>query len=76
MTHRFALALRTRGGAQAAGVDPGALAEVVDAGLIRIEGGCIVLTPAGRLLATEVTLRLAPVGAPPRDADRRGLGTR
>ena len=77
---RFALGLRTRDGVPADGVDPTALAEVVDAGLVTVEpaaGGFavarIVLTPAGRLLATEVTLRLAPA---PVDARRSGVGTR
>jgi putative oxygen-independent coproporphyrinogen III oxidase len=77
---RFALALRTRGGAPVAGVDPVALAEVGEAGLVTVapegpdgDGGRVVLTPAGRLLASEVTLRLGPS---PADARRSGVGTR
>lgn len=58
---RFGLALRTRAGASVPeGLDPAALAEVADAGLVVVEGRRIVLTATGRLLATEVTLRLMP----------------
>ncbi|GMU77950.1 MAG: putative oxygen-independent coproporphyrinogen III oxidase HemN [Acidimicrobiia bacterium] len=70
---RFGLALRTRGGAPLiAGIDERALATVVDSGLVRVEGTRIVLTRRGRLLATEVTLRLWPHD----DAPRVGAGTR
>jgi oxygen-independent coproporphyrinogen-3 oxidase len=56
---RFALALRTRAGAPLGPeVDRTALREVLDAGLVRCEGDRVVLTPRGRLLATEVTVRL------------------
>ena len=58
-SERFGLSLRTRAGAAVpAGIDPGVLAEVADAGLATISGDRIVLTATGRLLATEVTLRL------------------
>jgi oxygen-independent coproporphyrinogen-3 oxidase len=64
------LGLRTRRGA----VPPGAAAAEVDglvgAGLLERVGTRVVLTPAGRSLASEVTLRLlAPVASDP-------LGTR
>jgi len=54
----FVLALRTRGGAT---VPPGAeaaAAELADAGLLRPAGDRLVLTRPGRLLASEVTVRL------------------
>lgn len=65
---RFALALRTRGGVPV--TDPVAVAELEAAGLVEQTGSRVVLTPAGRLLATEVTLRLWPGVAEP------GAGTR
>ncbi len=58
-SERFGLALRTRAGAPVpTGADPAVLAELTEAGMVTIGDGRIVLTPAGRLLATEVTLRL------------------
>ena len=58
---RFGLALRTRAGAAVPDdLDPEALAEVVDAGLVEVARDRIVCTPTGRLLVTEVTLRLTP----------------
>lgn len=54
----FGLALRTRSGAV---VPPGAAAEaaaLVDAGLLTRAGDRVVLTRAGRLLGSEVTVRL------------------
>ncbi|MFM8304241.1 MAG: radical SAM family heme chaperone HemW [Actinomycetota bacterium] len=58
-SERFGLALRTRAGAPVpSGLDPARLAEVADAGLVEVGEGRIVLTRTGRLLATEVTLRL------------------
>jgi len=53
------LALRTRAGAPADGLDPAALAELVDAGLVEQTAGRVVLTRPGRLLANEVVVRLA-----------------
>lgn len=65
------LALRTRGGAALSALAPDGLlfgdrgssltpvvAELVDAGLIHVDDGRLVLTLAGRLLANEVTTRL------------------
>jgi oxygen-independent coproporphyrinogen-3 oxidase len=58
-SERFGLALRTRAGAPVpTGTDPTVLAELADAGMVKVSDGRIVLTPTGRLLATEVTLRL------------------
>lgn len=58
-SERFGLALRTRAGAPVpAGTDPAVLAELAEAGMVTTGDDRIVLTPAGRLLATEVTLRL------------------
>ncbi len=52
------LALRTRAGAPAPpGADP-TIAELVDGDLVRRAGERLVLTRRGRLLATEVTVRL------------------
>jgi coproporphyrinogen III oxidase-like Fe-S oxidoreductase len=56
---RLELALRTRDGVLLADVPDGvALGVVVDAGLVEADGERLRLTRAGRLLATEVTLRL------------------
>ncbi len=57
---RFALALRTRGGAPLADAAPEALGALRDADLLDVVGDRIVLRPAGRLLASEITRRLAP----------------
>ena len=58
---RFGLGLRTRAGAPVpTGADPADLAEVVAAGLVVVDGDRIRLTPAGRLLASEITVRLLP----------------
>ena len=87
---RFGLALRTREGAPVPGGAAAALADVVDAGLVTVEGGVgesrIVLTPAGRLLATEITVRLMPGpgrspsggvgGGDVRDGSEAEVGTR
>ena len=73
-SERFGLALRTRTGAPLPpGTDPGAVAELVDAGLAVAADGRVVLTPTGRLLATEVTLRLDPR---PADREDEEVGTR
>jgi oxygen-independent coproporphyrinogen-3 oxidase len=57
---RRSLALRTAGGVAAAGLDPDGLAAVRAAGLVTIDSGRVRLTRAGRLLASEVTVRLLP----------------
>ncbi len=60
----FALALRTRFGASAEGIDPLVVSEMTDAGLLHIEPALdatnerLILSRRGRLLATEVTVRL------------------
>jgi oxygen-independent coproporphyrinogen-3 oxidase len=59
----FALALRTRSGAR---VHDGAAATVddlADAGMLETRPGAVVLTRAGRLLASDVTARLLLAGA-------------
>jgi oxygen-independent coproporphyrinogen-3 oxidase len=60
-----ALALRTRSGAPRAGVDPRGLLLMTAARLVTTEGDRVVLTTTGRLLASEVTLRLWPERADP-----------
>lgn len=60
---RAGLALRTRDGVPRATVDGQGLATVVAAGLVARRDDRVVLTPTGRLLATEVTLRLWPGAA-------------
>ena len=52
------LELRTRRGVDVTEVEPEALANLVDAGLLRCGGGRAVLTLRGRLLANEVAVRL------------------
>ena len=69
---RFALALRTRAGAPLADADPVALGALRDADLLDVVGDRVVLRPAGRLLASEITRRLAP--GPGRGGGR--VGTR
>jgi oxygen-independent coproporphyrinogen-3 oxidase len=69
---RLGLALRTRAGAALGPLaDRAALDELTEAGLVEVAADRIVLTPAGRLLASEVTLRLDP-----RDARGGAPGTR
>ena len=69
---RLGLALRTRAGAALGPLaDRAALGELTEAGLVEVAADRIVLTPAGRLLASEVTLRLDP-----RDARGGAPGTR
>ncbi len=52
------LALRTSNGARADRLDPAALTEMVDAGLLTLSDGQAILTRRGRLVASEVTLRV------------------
>jgi putative oxygen-independent coproporphyrinogen III oxidase len=54
----LALALRTRTGAPVPSGADAAAADLADAGLVRRRGAQLVLTRRGRLLATEVTVRL------------------
>ena len=65
---RFGLALRTRAGAEIA--PRTATADLEAAGLVVRSGNRVALTPTGRLLATEVTLRLLPRGAETRVGTR------
>ncbi|MBI2168181.1 MAG: radical SAM family heme chaperone HemW [Actinobacteria bacterium] len=63
------LAIRTKQGAM---LDPGreaAAAQLVDVGLVSRERDHVVLTRQGRLLASEVTVRLAPDLLAPRTRD-------
>ena len=57
----LALALRTRAGAPAPPGADSTVAELVRAGFVRQAGERLVLTRRGRLLATEVTVRLLAV---------------
>jgi oxygen-independent coproporphyrinogen-3 oxidase len=62
----FGLALRTRTGAHVAARASAAVEELATAGLLVAEAdGRVVLTGAGRLLATDVTARLLLAGAAP-----------
>jgi len=70
---RLALALRIRTGAPVAAAEPAALAELTGIGLVEVVGDRVVLTRAGRLLASEVVLRLDASGA---DALGGSAGTR
>jgi oxygen-independent coproporphyrinogen-3 oxidase len=65
---RLGLALRTRAGARVEASD--AVRELEALGLVTATDGVVVLTPRGRLLATEVTLRIFGDGADTR------IGTR
>lgn len=67
---RLSLALRTRAGAVVA--DRSATTDLEAAALLTRNGDRVVLTPTGRLLATEVTLRLLPPGA---ETTELALGT-
>lgn len=58
---RLGLAMRTRDGARI--TNRTTTADLERAGLLTRSGDRVVLTPTGRLLATEVTLRLLPGGA-------------
>jgi oxygen-independent coproporphyrinogen-3 oxidase len=55
----LSLGLRTRVGVPAETVDAGSADELRAGGLLSLDGGQIVLTRAGRLLANEVAVRLA-----------------
>jgi len=50
--------LRTRNGAVERDLDTAAVAQLVEAGLLRRSAGQVILTRKGRLLANEVTIRL------------------
>lgn len=52
------LALRTRAGAPVGDLDATTVAQIVEAGLLTVTDGAVVLTRSGRLLANEVVLRL------------------
>jgi oxygen-independent coproporphyrinogen-3 oxidase len=67
----FALALRTRSGAVAAGPAAAVVAELAGEHLLERAGPRIVLTRRGRLLASDLTARLLLAGAAPPGA---GLG--
>jgi putative oxygen-independent coproporphyrinogen III oxidase len=56
------LALRTRGGVLSEELDD--LDDLIDAGLVELEGSRVVLTVGGRLLANEVCLRIRRVPEP------------
>jgi oxygen-independent coproporphyrinogen-3 oxidase len=58
-----ALALRTRAGARVAAPAAGVVADLVESGFVRRAGDRVVLTPRGRLLASDVTARLLVAGA-------------
>ena len=60
LRERTGLALRTRWGAEVAGVDPVRLAALVEGGLVTLDDGRVVATQAGRLLVSELTVALWP----------------
>ena len=59
----FTLALRTRAGAAVASAAADAVADLAASGLLTTTGDRVVLTPRGRLLATDVTARLLLAGS-------------
>jgi putative oxygen-independent coproporphyrinogen III oxidase len=59
----LSLALRTRAGVEAGALDPVALPAMVDAGLVQVADDRATLTRSGRLLASEVTLRVVPAAS-------------
>ncbi len=77
---RTGLALRTRWGVPVPPDRTDRLADLVGAGLVEVTDGRVVCTPAGRLLASEVTLALWPDAHDdpdgPSPAARPGVGTR
>jgi oxygen-independent coproporphyrinogen-3 oxidase len=58
-----ALALRTRAGSPVADAAGGVVDELAESGFVRRVGDRVVLTPRGRLLASDVTARLLVAGA-------------
>jgi oxygen-independent coproporphyrinogen-3 oxidase len=58
-----ALALRTRAGSTVAEAAAGVVAELTESGFVHRVGDRVVLTPRGRLLASDVTARLLVAGA-------------
>ena len=58
-----ALALRTRDGAPFSAAAAGVVAELTDSGFVHQVGDRVVLTPRGRLVASDVTARLLVAGA-------------
>jgi putative oxygen-independent coproporphyrinogen III oxidase len=61
----FSLALRTRAGAVANSRAAATVAELEEQGLLETVGPRLVLTPRGRLLASDLTARLLLAGAAP-----------
>lgn len=59
----FGLALRTRGGARVAATADAVVADLVGGGLALRVADRVVLTPTGRLVATDITARLVLAGA-------------
>ena len=59
----FGLALRTRAGVVVGAAAHGVVAGLVEGDLARRVGDRVVLTPTGRLLATDITARLVLAGA-------------
>jgi len=58
-----ALALRTRAGSPVSDAAAGVVAELAESGFLHRVGDRVVLTPRGRLLASDVTARLLVAGA-------------
>jgi coproporphyrinogen III oxidase-like Fe-S oxidoreductase len=67
----FALALRTRAGAVADDRAAAVVSELAGQGLVDRDGGRIVLTRPGRLLASDLTARLLLAGAAPSNPQPR-----
>ena len=67
----FSLALRTRAGAVADDRAAAVVSELAGQGLVDREGGRIVLTRPGRLLASDLTARLLLAGAAPSNPEPR-----
>jgi hypothetical protein len=57
------LALRTRRGVAVEAAAAGAVDELETGGFVRRDGGRVVLTARGRLMASDVTARLLLAGA-------------
>jgi oxygen-independent coproporphyrinogen-3 oxidase len=58
-----ALALRTRAGAPVTDAGAGVVAELAESGFVQQVGDRVVLTPRGRLVASDITARLLVAGA-------------